>query len=521
MYFNDPSGEFNLQPFFGNIIKCTSPLKPHYDPNDPNDGPWSFAGIYTLGQDAMFIGVAGAAVNYFKALRNGIIAENCNLTLRIAIFNAGAGTSLSGCNGYQIEQNFITATQQPLGTLNYAGITLQNSPNNFLGCNSVDGDFETNSAGGLYGPSGIRARASTNVEYDCNDVQDTYLGVQFDMGCEDTRLRATGFMNHQFGLHYSATAITGKQPADPPNGPPAKLHGNRWNGTWGGTNAIGARHENPNNANYVNLSQYIVLSIPAPEGPENPSAAQLELYRGQITDKMEAVMNIDSLLQTASGQDSIELLAQRTVVAQAIDSLSKLNTDLVNSTLQNRSNAADAVIAQNNAIGTSYIWESNEKTVNDILLHTLAKGLLPDSAETALLTGIAQQCPYDGGTAVFRARAILDGLSGQSFDDELLCAQKQQGLALPALVQDIQLQRIQLWPNPTERILTVQLEQAFNAELNATIQNVFGLPVSSVTIPENTTHFEVELPVVPTGIYWLIVRSQKGVVAVGKVVIRQ
>lgn len=98
-----------------------------------------------------------------------------------------------------------------------------------------------------------------------------------------------------------------------------------------------------------------------------------------------------------------------------------------------RTAAAAQLIYDNAAIPASYIFEINEKTVNDILLNTLVKGLLPDSVQTNTLGGIARQCPYEGGTAVLRARAILEGLTGQAFDDEVLCAEGQQGLMMPRL----------------------------------------------------------------------------------------
>ncbi len=79
-------------------------------------------------------------------------------------------------------------------------------------------------------------------------------------------------------------------------------------------------------------------------------------------------------LLTATGQDSLDLLAQRLTVAQDLDSISPLNTAPVNTVEQNRSLAANSVIAQNNNIVTVDIWEQNEKTVNRIFLHRTFSG---------------------------------------------------------------------------------------------------------------------------------------------------
>lgn len=764
LYFNDPLGEFFLQPFFRNTIQCTETLLPHYNPQDPNDGPWSFAGIRTTGQDFLTIGVAGQAPNRFDGLRNGIITENCNLTLRnsrfnniqrldystaghgvrasgvghsfqqdggcygiktvffdncstgiflqgmnarvqnnqmnavetgvlvrespnrnieicgntinctvhgislwfndpaqriqvnnnaihvsppvpdiraaaifvrengaaqpnariefhedIDIFNAGAGISLNGCKGYHVEQNFIGAAQD--GALIYAGISLWNSPDNFFSCNRVKGDFGSNSFGSVAGPFGIRARVSTGVEYDCNEVQDTYLGVQFDMPCNNTKFRTTTFQNHRFGLHYTTTGLTGHQPTNLATG---TLHGNIWDGTWDGANAVGARHENPDD-DYVNLSRYIVRSISAPWGPQNPSsssnswftaenrqqfscgstcdvwltgdttitelderiakglvdpgvysesmqwilerglyrklyansefvqpytfvdtfytakssstigrftaveaatyalfeldsstAGQLQDYYELTTAQMEDMALIDSLLQTVSGQDSLNLLVRREYALDSIESLSLLNSALVKSVLQARSAAANSVIAQNNAITVTDIWEQNEKTVNHIFLNTIAKGIPLNTTQFNLLKAVANQCPYEGGTAVFRARAILD----IEVDDEVACSQLgSQALIMPPAGNQSPATGIRMYPNPAMDFVTVSVDDALESNAVLSVFNLYGQLAFRHNLSEGTALFSFTTEMLPSGIYLVLVQESGKTVYKAKLVI--
>jgi len=772
LYFDNPIGEFDLGLFYGNTMECTTNLLPHFDPQDPNDGPWSYAGIYTKGQDFLDIGVQGLGLNSFDNLRNGIITVGCNLSLRnssfnniqnldypssgrgveasspelhqfsqdgscfgvntvffddcevgislkgmnvevhnntmnnvrtgvwvrqspnadieicgniinstyrgitlwfndpaqriqvnnnaidvnapvyniraaaiyvresgitqtdaniefhgdISVFNAGAGISLGSCSGYSIEQNSITASR--FGSQSYAGISLWKSHRLFLGCNQVDGDFETNGTGDEKGPFGIRVRGCTNTAYECNDLQDTYLGVQFDMPCNATQFRTTTFRNHRYGLHYTETGNTGLQPSQNSE-PPLPLHGNRWLGIWGTANAVGARHESLND-NFVNASQYLVPSISAPSGPENPesvsnswfleeirpelscgstcnvwipedpptdgvgdqiargqlapdvyvaptqwlmqrqlyrrlhddpslivsgsvldsfflsqanttigqfteveaathaifgldttTAAQLQGYNQQVKGKMAEVAGIDTLLLTATGQDSLGLLAQREAAASAIDSLSQLNTALATSILQSRSLQANAVIAQNNAVATDSIWEDNEKTVNSIFLNTLAKGIAFNGTQIGLLQGIAGQCPYRGGTAVFSARAMLSGLTEDIYDDGLLCAQGggQQGLVLPPASNTTS--RVQVYPNPADRELTMRFARATEGETEVRLLNLYGQVLSGYRVPDRVVSHTLQLPDLPNGIYWLSLYSDKGLVEVQRIVINQ
>ena len=77
----------------------------------------------------------------------------------------------------------------------------------------------------------------------------------------------------------------------------------------------------------------------------------------------------------------------------------------------------------NEGVATYEIPYINEKTVNRIQVIYLLNGL--DSTEQHIdeLTGIAMQCPYSGGRAVYRARSILSLLNIDSvYDDAVICS---------------------------------------------------------------------------------------------------
>ncbi len=755
LFFNTPGNDFTLQTFIGNNLSCTSTLKPHYDSQSTEDGPWSYAGIQTTEQGSLSIGADGSAPkNTFTGLRNGILTENCNLTLRnsqfssiavqdypiagygvraigagqtfnqsggcggannvifsfcnigisirgmnanvrnntmsfvnagveiresanrnidicsnvinctqqgvalwfndpanqihvhdndinvnasptdtksaailvrengapepnaeinshygIDLANASSGISMNGANGYNVHENHIYATRT-FGSSSYTGFWLWNSSNNILSCNYVNGDFESNPGGTLAGPAGIKARASTGVTYDCNGIIDTYLGMQFDMDCGSTDLRTTNFQNHHFGLHYQTFGITGAQPFD--NGGDITLHGNRWNGTWGGASTVGARHESPDQ-NWVNESQYIVPSINAPFGPQNPSSAsgswfisdptedefgcgaadgcaglqsppndppireldkriaqglvdpgqdalamkwmldrnlfkklydnteliqprsvletfynaqlatsigeftaiesdmhglyeldastavQLQSYYSDIVAKMDEIATIDDQLQTATGQTATALELQRTDALALLETLSLNNKALASSILQARSQAANALIAQNNSIAVAEIWEQNEKMVNHIFLNTLAKGIAPNYTQINLLRGIALQCPYEGGIPVFRARALLDGLTEDVFDDETLCGVG--GAQMLKLPKDLKKAGYILYPNPTQGMVNLKMPVVLEGKGELQLFNLYGQPVSSFDVPEKEKQFSFSTDNLQPGIY--------------------
>lgn len=164
-----------------------------------------------------------------------------------------------------------------------------------------------------------------------------------------------------------------------------------------------------------------------------------------------------------------------------LDTLSQANKALVVSILQARSLAANALIAQNNGIAVSEIWEQNEKMVNHIFLNTLAKGIAPNYTQTNLLKVIALQCPYEGGIPVFRARALLDGLTGDVFDDGTLCGTG--GAQMLKLPKDLKQAGYLLYPNPAQSTVNLKLPTALEGEGQLFLFNLYGQLIATHELP--------------------------------------
>jgi hypothetical protein len=89
--------------------------------------------------------------------------------------------------------------------------------------------------------------------------------------------------------------------------------------------------------------------------------------------------------------------------------------------------AADNLKAQNAAIQPVLLQEFNQKAVNDIYFSTIAKSEPLNTTgrglnHIAILTQIAAQCPYTGGSAVYEARSLLSAYANTDYDDQALCA---------------------------------------------------------------------------------------------------
>ena len=115
------------------------------------------------------------------------------------------------------------------------------------------------------------------------------------------------------------------------------------------------------------------------------------------------------------------------------------------------------------------------------------------SGNLATLTGIAEQCPLEGGDAVYEARAIVAYLTGVSFDDNELCylaeerRQEKETLSQPS--------SILLYPNPT----TGQVYWVGTGEQSVQVRvfNALGQVIANLT----STNGYASLDHLPQGLY--------------------
>lgn len=147
--------------------------------------------------------------------------------------------------------------------------------------------------------------------------------------------------------------------------------------------------------------------------PEAADSAALAANDTAMADGLEQLVLLDSLLEQSNGQDSINLISQRLATLQLLDSLSQVQDSLLNLIQTTRSADAALLLAQNATIPVAYLFEQNERTVNDIFLNTIASGIFSfDSLQQSSLESIAYQCPLTGG--MFSEPAVCSVLWGNT-----------------------------------------------------------------------------------------------------------
>jgi hypothetical protein len=161
---------------------------------------------------------------------------------------------------------------------------------------------------------------------------------------------------------------------------------------------------------------------------------------------------------------------------------------------------SDQAIIQNNSISTIHIYESNEQSVNDIYLNTIAKGLPEfDEIQQNTLEQLANQCPLTGGTAVFRARSILALVSDVIYDDEVLCQSGQQGAMKPT--SNYTYSEFTLYPNPAQNSVTARLPRVLTQKGYLFLYNSIGEEVLQIIIPPETISIKINIENLPNGVY--------------------
>jgi len=111
-------------------------------------------------------------------------------------------------------------------------------------------------------------------------------------------------------------------------------------------------------------------------------------------------------------------------------------------------NIAEA-LELNDELPVNDILQENRKTINRIYLGTLAKNITELTEEQFEdVSAIANQCPFEGGKAVYRARSLYTLREDRSFNDSLLCLQAEERQAKSAMKRQGSKGNLSIVPNP-------------------------------------------------------------------------
>ncbi len=234
---------------------------------------------------------------------------------------------------------------------------------------------------------------------------------------------------------------------------------------------------------------------------DNSTTQSMEATHLQYLSTNESLLETDSLLVLATGQDSINLMVARTQLLQQLSQLEQsMSTTWANVQSQRVSATANLKTA-NNGIATSYVFETNDKAVNSLYLDWIENGQAAlTNAQVTTLTNIANQCPSTGGNAVFRARAMLSLVDLQYYGNDLNCIGQYAPTPKPEVAANKQLNKVLVYPNPASDVVNFSWK-AMEGNGTLVLSDLMGKQVFSKTLDMTVGSTQVYTKALPPAMY--------------------
>ncbi|MBL0310525.1 MAG: T9SS type A sorting domain-containing protein [Bacteroidetes bacterium] len=177
----------------------------------------------------------------------------------------------------------------------------------------------------------------------------------------------------------------------------------------------------------------------------------------------------------------------------------------------------EEAVSKNNAIAASIQPEQNRKTVNDIYLHTVARGITSFSAEQEeILFRLASQCPYSDGDAVYMARSLYNIVNHSAlFDDDKICnatATYKMEQAKKSTQSELS---IRVSPNPASDKVDIVIKGS-KEDLRMMVYNNLGEIVGNAVVNH---YVEFDVSNFTNGVYQVCFISPNGTVSSSRLVV--
>lgn len=230
-----------------------------------------------------------------------------------------------------------------------------------------------------------------------------------------------------------------------------------------------------------------------------------------LVDAMESADATDSLVESAMTPLSTAVFwADSLTIYRMADSIRLTGADeqltfqqaLIQAKIGRATKAQQALIYVSNLSATN-ILEQNRKDALRLFLKSIGQDVYTLSAgEIDTLSDIAHQCPAEGGSAVYIARALyVQLIEEKMFSDDTLCATEERALRKAETKHTDTYGGIQLTPNPASHELTVSGLSALQAEQRIELINVAGVTVLEHVIPSGATSAQLSVGSLPQGVY--------------------
>jgi hypothetical protein len=223
----------------------------------------------------------------------------------------------------------------------------------------------------------------------------------------------------------------------------------------------------------------------------------------------DSLQQLDSLKNLTSSNDSLLDSAFVNIRTQinTVQNLIQQAFTLRESQITTQVNTA---IAENALIQSAKLVEQNEKQINSVYLETVAqKNYVLNTTQAVSVLAVAEQCPYSGGSAVYRARVLYQLVDKEKeYNDFATCiAQGYLRKAKTETKEEEQLTnediKFGLAPNPSKDAVSVYYESINNQALSIEIRNSTGKIINEMLLPADKTVYSINTSNYANGVYYV------------------
>ena len=231
-----------------------------------------------------------------------------------------------------------------------------------------------------------------------------------------------------------------------------------------------------------------------------------------VNDSLSALQSLPSSPQIIAAISSLVLQHQN--LQSAFDNL----TQQLNATRQNQ---LQNLVLKNSAILPVELPEINEQVVNEIYFHTIALGITNFTPEQInQLSYIANQCPFSGGPAVFRARVMFEYIDPLiEYDDETTCLAQgiyriaQQNVLTQSAIS------FQIKPNPATDNVTITYSAIGETSCKLRIEDMAGRQIKYIELPANFNSYTFSINDINNGIYLINLVANDALIGKNKLIV--
>ncbi len=231
-----------------------------------------------------------------------------------------------------------------------------------------------------------------------------------------------------------------------------------------------------------------------------------------IADLLQQITALNQLVFPDMSLEALQAVAaQRKPLLESLQSLQATQAVAFQSQIAARTVATEQVKNDNEAIESETFLQENERVINRICLATVSRGIHQlDEQQATTVFSIANQCPFKGGTAVHRARALYEMYDASViYNDSALCAYVGISYLMQPNAEQPQTETVEylhLSPNPADQYLLVNCS-VVGATLS--IKDITGREVlPQVVVPDNSLQYRWEVKTLPGGTYFVQMTSE-------------